>query len=123
MRRFVAFVMVLLIAALPLRGMASVAPDPCAAGHASGEPAAAHHGDCFGCDHAANDVDVPKHHDGGAGADGCAHCAACAAGCGALYAPTSLETGSPPGSERIPFRPRHADGHFPTLPDRPPLAL
>jgi len=128
MRRLVILVMVLLVAALPLRGMAAFAADPCAGHHgvAAGAIAPADAG--HGCDHAMEGgPQAPVHtghgHDDGNGADSCAHCVACAAGCGLLVAITTFGAGIPPGVERIPFHPPYAGGHFPTLLDRPPLAL
>lgn len=128
MRRLAIFVMVFLIAALPLRGMAAFAADPCAGHHGVAAGASVPAGAGHGCDQVIEGdphapVQAGQGHDGNNGADRCAHCAACAAGCGLLVVMTTFGVGIAPGQERIPFYPPYAGGHFPTLFDRPPLAL
>ena len=127
MRRLVVLLMVVLVAALPLRGMAAFAGDPCGGHHGVSSGVADDGHGAHGCDHAVNDLPAPplaEHgHEGGNAADSCAHCVACVAGCGPVVEMPAFHAGPLPGVERIPFRPAYAGGHFPALPDRPPLAL
>ncbi len=126
MRRLVILLMVVLVAALPLRGAAAFAGDPCGDHHGTPAAAAADGHGAHGCDHAADGAPVPLHadhgQDTGNAADSCAHCVACVAGCGLVASTPMLHSGLAPGLDRIPFRPAYAGGHFPALPDRPPLA-
>lgn len=126
MRRATVFLLALLVAALPMRAVAAFAAGTCA-NHAGFIVQAAHaHAAEPACEHAMGDVSLPLHpesgHDGAGGPDTCSHCAACAAGCGLpRVAPALASDPTPDG--RIPFHPPYVGGHFPQLPDRPPLAL
>lgn len=121
MRRFATFLMVLVVALLPLRGMASLIADPCGPVHVHAPAAEAAEPHCHeeaGTAHAA-----PQEGQHGDPQVTCAHCATCCSLGTTLPSAASAGSGTVPGVERIPFRSRHAAGIFPPLLDRPPLAL
>jgi hypothetical protein len=112
--------MVMLLAALPLRGYAGVLVAQCE-GHHGGAAAAQEHAHEDGDDH---------HHDSGEDSGGAPHaasvcsvCASCSAGAG-LAAPSIQDVVVPlPGASRISFLDRHLPGFVPEHLERPPLSL
>ena len=110
----------LLLAALPLRGLAGDLAVPCDEHHGGG--AAVIHGHAQ--DHGGNH-DGPGDHHGEVPAHAASVCSACASCCaGASLVPDSPIVGLPPpaSSDRIAFLPRRISGIVPEHLDRPPLA-
>jgi hypothetical protein len=115
-RRVQTLVVLLLIALVPMRAIASVAIGFCAASH---QPAAAHAHD--GGDHGA-----AQHHGDEAPGDASHGCSYCAAHCtGAVFVASSDAVRFPAcaNAEPIPFGEQLASGFVPEQLDRPPLAL
>ena len=115
MRSFFKILIVLLIvAALPLRGYAAVAAELCADHHGGAE--AAHAADH---DHDSS-PDASGH--GGDHRSICSHCASCTVG--ATLAPDTLRSVNAliTGADRIPFFDARKPGYVPDQLDRPPLA-
>ncbi len=113
-----ALILVLLLAALPLRGYAGVLMAFCEAKH-GGAPAA--------MEHAHGNGESPHHGDGMPGpshaASACSICASCSAS--ASLAP-EVDHGvvfQAPGTDRIAFFDRQVSGFVPEHLDRPPLPL
>ncbi len=106
-------ILLLLVAALPLRGYAALAADVCADHHGGTVAAHSHHD--HGSDH--------KHEapDGNSSTSSiCSHCASCSVG--ASVAPEAKPITLPiAGNDRIPFSDRRKPGHVPAHPERPPL--
>jgi hypothetical protein len=101
----------LLVAALPLRGYAALAGDICEGHHGGGAAAAHDHGS--GHEHGAPDGSSSI-------SSSCSHCASCSVG--ASVAPEAKQITLPiAGSDRIPFFDRRKPGHVPAHPERPPL--
>lgn len=118
MRQLSRIVLVLLLAALPLRGMAAVVAELCGPGQ--GAAMAQDHGCCAeGEAHAAG----AHHGDDEHSAEGsCSHCAACSVGAPVVSEAASLLSDALPGVAAIPFRDRVAPSFVPEVLDRPPLA-
>ena len=113
-------ILVMLLAALPLRGYAGVWMVFCEENH-SGATAALEHS------HQTGEI---HHHDSDHGAPGSSHvasaCSMCAAGCAsASLAPDANHSVAfpAPGTDRIPFFDRRVSGFVPEHVDRPPLPL
>ncbi len=119
MRRFAkALILVLLLAALPLRGYAGVLMAFCEPSH-GGAPAAMEH---------AHENGESRHH--GDGTPGPSHAASACSICVSCSASASLAPEAnhgvafqAPGTNRIPFFDRQVSGFVPEHLDRPPLAL
>ena len=113
MRVIVRILIVLLVAAaLPLRGYAAVAADLCAEHHGGAQSVQLH-------DHGS--PDAPAGHGGEhSSTSSCSHCASCSVG--ASVAPEAKHLTLPvAGSGRIPFLDYRKPAHVPDHPDRPPL--
>ncbi len=121
MRRTVkALILVLLLAALPLRGYAGVWMAFCEAKH-GGAPAAMEHAHGSGED---------SHHDSDDGTPGPSHAASACSICASCSASASLVPEAnhgvvfqAPGTDRITFFDRQVVGFVPEHLDRPPLPL
>ncbi|MSQ49056.1 MAG: hypothetical protein EXR30_01565 [Betaproteobacteria bacterium] len=117
MSRLAKVFLILLLAAIPLRGMAGVIGDFCQPQHhGAGQMANA---ECGGCEHNATHGEES---DDGLSAK-CSHCAACSIG--ALLVPESArgEFGAAAVALLVPFLDRTLPGRLPEQLDRPPLAL
>ena len=110
---------IMLLAALPLRGYAAVLTAFCESGHggvAVTEEHAHEHGDS-------------QHHDDNSGnglshvASVCSICASSCASAGLASEATRVVVSQSPGTSRIPFFDRQVSGFVPEYFDRPPLAL
>ena len=111
-------ILLLVVAALPLRGNAGVAAELCAAHHGGAQAAhAAEHDHDSAHEQGGHDGDHPS------SASVCSHCAACSVG--ASLAPDSARPVAVfhAGADRIPFFGARTSGHVPEHLDRPPLAL
>ena len=121
MRRAVkALILVLLLAALPLRGYAGVLMALCESGH-GGAPVAEEH---------VHEHGDSRHHDaaGGAGspshaASVCSVCASCCASAGLAPETNQGVVFQAPDTDRIPFFGHQVSGFVPDHLDRPPLPL
>ncbi|HEX5611650.1 MAG TPA: hypothetical protein VFX67_03290 [Burkholderiales bacterium] len=106
--------LLLLVAALPLRGYAALAADVCTG----------HHGGVVSAHAAQHDHDADHPHEAPetntSTSSGCSHCASCSVG--ATVAPEAKQISLPvAGADRIPFFDRRKPGHVPDHPERPPL--
>jgi hypothetical protein len=104
-------VLVLMLAALPLRGMAGVVAAYCGPQHDAPAQVQAGH-EC--CEEGAAHDDAPR--------STCSHCAACSVGApmvSDLFAGVALAAA---GAALIPFQLRRVPGALPHRLDRPPLA-
>lgn len=113
-------ILLLLLAALPLRGYAGVLMAFCEANH-GGAAAALEH---------AHDAGAEHHHDSDDSTPGPSHSASACSVCASCCASASLATGaklavtfSAPGTYRIPFFGGQVSGFVPDHLDRPPLPL
>lgn len=126
MRRVIAVLLALLVAAVPMRAVAVFAAGGCASHPAAAVQSADDQAVEPTCEHAMGGASLLLHpesgHEGAQGPHTCSHCTACAAGCGLPPLTLSPASGPTPDVGRIPFHPPFAGGHFPHLPDRPPLA-
>ena len=110
--------LVLLLAALPLRGYAGELMAPCGAHHGGSAAAQEHvreHGDSY--HHNSGDGGTPAHT-----ASMCSICASCCAGASLAPDANALVAFPAPGIDRISFFDRRASGFIPEHFDRPPLA-
>ena len=115
-RSFLKILIVLLIAAaLPLRGYATVAAELCAGHH--GGVQAAHVAD-HDHDHDSSH-DAPGH--GGDHASICSHCASCSVGATLASDTPRSVSAVISGADRIPFFDARKPGYVPDHLDRPPL--
>jgi hypothetical protein len=109
-------IVLLIAAALPLRGYAAVAAELCA-GHHGGAPAvhAAEH------DHDSTHETVGHDGEHPSSLSICSHCASCSVG--SSLAPDSAHPVPAfiTGADRIPFLDVRKSGYVPDHPDRPPL--
>ena len=108
----------ILVALIPLRGMAAIVADLCAP----------HHGAAMQTSHdccAEGEVrGSASHGDHGDSAEGsCSHCAACSVGTPALSEFHASLPDAPAGARVIPFHDLRAPGFVPEVLDRPPLPL
>ncbi len=115
-----ALILVLLLAALPLRGYAGVVMALCEA----------HHGGAGAAHEQAHEHGDGDTHDSGDGTGGASHaasmCGICASSCAsASLAPEANHrvTFQAPGTDRIAFFDRQVSGFVPEHLDRPPLPL
>jgi hypothetical protein len=119
MSRFARAVLILLLAALPLRGMAGVAAALCGPQHHA--PAAMempHHGCEEGAAHA------PAQDDSGSPVEtACSHCAACSVGSPAVPVVAAVQFPAHAGEPAIPYLHHLQLGYVSERLDRPPLAL
>ncbi|MEK6242965.1 MAG: hypothetical protein AABM33_00565 [Pseudomonadota bacterium] len=117
MSRFAKAVLILMLAAIPLRGMAGVISAFCEPQHhGAGQMT---HAECDGCEH-----DATRHEEPGDDSNAkCGHCSACS-----VSAPLVSESArgiSYAGSDTLPilFLDRGLPARFPERLERPPLAL
>ena len=117
MRRLCKILLLLVIvAALPLRGYSASVADFCA-----------HHHEGASAGHASHDDHGPDHehttpaNDPSSGSSVCSHCASCSVG--ASLAPQEAKSVTLPvgGAARIPFIDARKPGHVPEHLERPPL--
>jgi hypothetical protein len=109
-------IVLLIVAALPLRGYAAVAAELCAGHHGGAQAAhAAEH------DHDSSHETVGHDGDHPSSLSICSHCASCSVG--ASLAPDSARPVALliAGAVRIPFLGARKPGYVPDHPDRPPL--
>jgi hypothetical protein len=119
MKRLSAIILVLMLAALPLRGMAAVIADLC--GPQQGAAAQQSH-EC--CDGAEAQAAGSHHGNQQNSADGsCSHCAACSVGTPVLSEFKQALPEMIPATHAIPFSDRRVQGFVPEILDRPPLPL
>lgn len=114
--------LVLALAALPLRGIAGLAMVFCDSHHGAGVATQdAHHGTHGG---EAHDGAEPKHHDTGGGgpASVCSLCAACCVGSSAAPDGGNILGAMPQPALRIPFHGDPIAAVFSKQLDRPPLS-
>lgn len=115
MRSAVRFlILLLLVAALPLRGYTALAADICA-GHHGGAMAAQATDHEHGSDHGHEAPDHPS-----SSSSSCSHCASCSVGASVAVEAKQI-TLPVAGSDRIPFFDRRKSGYVPDHPERPPL--
>ena len=120
MKRLSAIVLVLMLAALPLRGVAAVIADLCGPQHSAAAMQASH--EC--CDGAEAPDHGKSHHDGQGQAEGsCSHCAACSVGASAVSDAAIPVTFALPHGAPIPFADRRVPAGVTERLDRPPLSL
>lgn len=109
-------ILLLVMVALPLRGVAAVAADVCAAHHGGALSA---HAD--GHDHGSgHEPDAPDS-DHSSKASICSLCATCSVGATLAPEPSRPVATALAGADRIPFFDARKPGHVPDHPDRPPL--
>lgn len=117
MSRFAKAVLILTLAAIPLRGMTAVIAAFCEPQHhGAGQMA---HGERDGCEH-----DATHHEDPADGSDPkCSHCSACSVS--APLVSESVQAAIYAGSDALPvsFLDRSLPARFPARLERPPLAL
>ncbi len=120
MKRLSTIVLVLMLAALPLRGMAAVIADLCAPPQTT-ETHAAH--EC--CDEGDPQPTTPHHGEHGQSDEGsCSHCAACSVGAPVVSdASVAVVALARPGAPAIAFSDRQVPAGIAERLDRPPLAL
>lgn len=120
MKRLSTIVFVLMLAALPLRGMAVVIAELCVPPQAI-DMHAAH--EC--CDDEDPQHGASHHGDQGQSEDGsCSHCAACSVGAPVVSDASMAVVGlARPGASAIPFSDRQVPAGIAERRDRPPLAL
>lgn len=111
-------IVLLVVAALPLRGYAAVAAEFCAGGHGAVQAQGVEH------DHHHSPGDMSGHDgDRHSTPSSCSHCASCSVGA-TLAADSTQDVSIPPSStDRIPFFDARKPGYVPEHPDRPPLGL
>ena len=111
-------ILLLMVAALPLRGYAALAAELCATHHGGSQSV-------HSAEHDHHDGHAPDGHDGDhpLSASVCSHCASCSVG--ASLAPDVARRMAilPRGADRIPFFGVRTPGFVPDHLDRPPLAL
>lgn len=112
--------MVMLLAALPLRGYAGVLTVLCES----------HHGGAAAAQEPMHEHGDGHHHDSDEDTGGLSHaasvcsvCASCCAGAGLAAPSVQGVLIQPPGTSRIFSLDRQVSGFVPEHPDRPPLAL
>jgi hypothetical protein len=108
-------IVLLIAAALPLRGYAAVAADLCAGHHGGVQSQHVH-------DH--DEESTPEH--AGHGGDHastslCSHCASCSVGASLASDSAQRVNALIGGADRIPFFDARKPGYVPDHPDRPPL--
>jgi hypothetical protein len=117
MSRLAKALLILLLAAIPLRGMAGVIADFCQPQH-QGAVQMADAG-CDSCEHDGTQDEEP-----GNGLDAkCSHCAACSVAVPVVSEFTRGTVHAAAGALLVPFRDRNLPGRLPGRLDRPPLAL
>lgn len=112
-------ILLMLLAALPLRGYASVLMSLCDTHHGGASSSQEHtheHGD--GHDHDSDEGSANPSH----AASVCSICASCCAGSGLAPDAPQLAVFQAPGCDRIPFFDQLASGFVPEHRDRPPLS-
>ena len=110
-------IVLLVVAALPLRGYAAAAADLCAEHHGGSQSGQVHDHD-----HDHESTDAQSGHGGEHSSNSiCSHCASCSVG--ASFASGSARQVNPsiPGTDRIPFVDARKPVHVPDHLDRPPL--
>jgi hypothetical protein len=125
MRRIIkALIVLLAVAALPMRGYAAVAATLCAEHH-GGAPAAVHASAHAHADGGAGEMHDrnPAQLESGAQATVCSVCATCCGGASSAPHASHAPRLAPAGAEPIAFYSFAASGHVPDALDRPPLAL
>lgn len=118
MSRFAKALLILMLAAIPLRGMAGVIAAFCEPQHhAAGQK---NHGECDSCERDA------VHHEEAPGDDAsvkCGHCSACSVNASLVSEAARGIAIANPGELPILFRDRSLPVRFPERLERPPLAL
>ena len=106
-------IVLLIVAALPLRGYAAAAADLCAEHHGGGQSEHVH-------DHESTD---PQSGHGGehSSSSTCSHCASCSVGVSFLSDSAPMLNALIGGADRIPFFDARKPVHVPDHLDRPPL--
>jgi hypothetical protein len=109
----------LVVAALPLRGYAALAADLCAdhGGKATTGQASEHNHDHGAADDPKSSGNTDHH----STASVCSHCAACSVGASLAPDASKAVTALPGGADRIPFFDTRKPGYVPDHPERPPL--
>jgi len=120
MSRFGKLVLVVVLAVLPLRGMAAAVAMLCDLQPGAAVQAQASHECCEGMP-----TEPGAHHECGGDAvhGSCGHCATCSVGAFVPSLSTSAVLSAPMDTLSIPFLGRWVAGFVPELFDRPPLAL
>lgn len=118
MSRFAKAMLILMLVAIPLRGMAGVISAFCEPQHHGvGQMT---HGECVSCEHDAS------HHDEAPGDDSsakCGHCSACSVNASLVSESGRGISIASTGALPILFRDRSLPVRFPERLERPPLAL
>jgi hypothetical protein len=114
--RFAKLLLVLMLLALPLRGMAAVVASLC-----SPSPGAAAHSQHECCAEGETHAPAIPADQGGTAEGTCSHCATCTAGSAAV-ADVPAVLPAPVGASPVPFLELRPLGHVPEQLDRPPLA-
>jgi hypothetical protein len=117
MSRFAKVLLILMLAAIPLRGMAGVVSAFCEPQHhGAGQMT---HAECDGCEHeSTRDEELAD------GADAkCSHCSACSVGAPLVAESMHRITYAGSGAGPISFLDHSPPGRLPARLDRPPLAL
>jgi hypothetical protein len=117
MSRLAKAFLILLLAAMPLRGMAGVIADFCEPQHhGAGQTT---HAECDGCENDAAHNDEP----GDDSNAKCGHCSACSVNASLVSESARVISYTGSGALPILFRDRSLAARFPERLDRPPLAL
>ncbi len=117
MSRFAKAMLILMLVAIPLRGMAGVISAFCEPQHhGAGQTT---HAECGGCEH-----DATHHEEPGDDSNAkCGHCSACSVNASLVSESARGISIASPGALPILFRDRSLPVRFPDRLDRPPLAL
>jgi len=114
-KRFSRFLLILVVATLPLRGIAAAwGPPHSALASAPAEAVVAHEGCHQGMQDEGGSAPVSE--------AACGHCAACPVGAPALPGSLPVLSSELPGGLSIPFLDRRVRAHVPERLDRPPLS-
>jgi hypothetical protein len=117
MSRFAKALLILTLAAIPLRGMAGVIAAFCEPQHHGA--AQMTHAECDGCEHDA----IPHEQPGDDASAKCGHCSACSVNASLVSEAAHGIAIANPGELPILFRDRSLPVRFPERLERPPLAL
>lgn len=112
-------IVLLLFAALPLRGYAAVATQLCHDQHGGSAAHAAEHDPVAAYGHDSQSGDA----DHSVAASVCGHCASCCVGASLAPDESAQVVFAPAGTSAIPFQGFAASGRVPGTLDRPPLPL
>ena len=111
-------ILLLLVAALPMRGYAAVAADLCSAHHGGAVSATVEGHDH---DHGTDDYTALPDRERSTTASICSVCASCSVGTSLAPMPARMIAVAAAGSDRIPFLDVRKTGYVPDPLDHPPL--